>query len=867
VRPTAAVARLLQQIGKFSSLETLRVFGVWLKEVPSGVRELQNLRSLNLFGAGLKEIPSWLGQLQHLSSITLRINELSQLPSSLADLTNLESLDLAQNQFTEIPLVLFRIPSLARLELQQIWPENRGPGIKEIPREIVDSPNLTEIDLSGHPVETPPIEVVKKGAEAIKNYWRQQQEAGIDYLCEAKLLVIGEPGAGKTSLAKKLKDHAYALKPAESSTEGIEITRWNFRAAIRVKQGKKEKLLDRNFRVNIWDFGGQEVYHATHQFFLTRRSLYALVVDDRKEDTDFNYWLNVVELLSDASPTVIVQNEKQDRQREINMGSLHARFPNLRETLRINLADNRGLDGLAGVLKRELQQLPHIGVPLPRTWNLVREALERDYRNYLSVEEYLAICQTHGFQRKSDKLQLSGYLHDLGICLHFQDDPVLKQTLILKPRWGTDAVYRVLDNDQVIRRRGRFGPEDLNRIWSDHEYASMHHELLRLMMRFQLCYELSSGAAYIAPQLLSSTQPEYRWDQTENLVLRYEYDFMPKGLVTRLIVALNHLIAEQELVWKSGVILERDSTRAEIIEDYPHRKISVRIAGPDTRGMFAILDDQLDRIHKSFNRLKYEKYLPCNCEECLKGVDPFAYPLGQLRNCATAGRQIQCWKSYRLVDPAALIRDLLPAPRLADRRDLRVAERVTRSEPSPRKEVFVSYAWTPESKAIVDQIENALASSDIALIRDRNELRYKDSIRTFMERIGRGKCIVTLLSKRYLQSKSCMFELTEMAEREGIRDRIFPIVLGDANVYDASGRLDYIGFWEEMTQSLDAKMKTVRGDNLIGIREELDLFSKIRSTIAAIVNILADMNTLTAEQHQGSNFEELIQGLKARLAE
>ncbi|WP_347242416.1 hypothetical protein [Nostoc sp. FACHB-888] len=29
----------------------------------------------------------------------------------------------------------------------------------------------------------------------------------------------------------------------------------------------------REFRVNIWDFGGQEIYHATHQFFLTRRSL------------------------------------------------------------------------------------------------------------------------------------------------------------------------------------------------------------------------------------------------------------------------------------------------------------------------------------------------------------------------------------------------------------------------------------------------------------------------------------------------------------------------------------------------------------------------------------------------------------------
>ena len=63
-----------------------------------------------------------------------------------------------------------------------------------------------------------------------------------------------------------------------------------------------EKILKREFHVNIWDFGGQEIYHATHQFFLTRRSVYVLVCDDRKEDTDFAYWLQVVEMLSDGSP-------------------------------------------------------------------------------------------------------------------------------------------------------------------------------------------------------------------------------------------------------------------------------------------------------------------------------------------------------------------------------------------------------------------------------------------------------------------------------------------------------------------------------------------------------------------------------------
>ena len=174
------------------------------------------------------------------------------------------------------------------------------------------------------------------------------------------------------------------------------------------------------------------------------------MADDRKEDTDFNYWLHVVELLSEGSPLLIVQNEKQDRRRDINLGSLRARSPNLKHAYRVNLADNRGLEELITAIRQELEHLPHIGAPLPRTWNLVRDALEKDMRNYIGVEEFLTICQQHGFTRREDKQQLSGYLHDLGICLHFQDDPVLKQTLILKPKWGTDAVYRVLDDRTIM---------------------------------------------------------------------------------------------------------------------------------------------------------------------------------------------------------------------------------------------------------------------------------------------------------------------------------------------------------------------------------------------------------------------------------
>ncbi|WP_366558215.1 hypothetical protein [Okeania sp. SIO3B5] len=89
-----------------------------------------------------------------------------------------------------------------------------------------------------------------------------------------------------------MQNQHYQLKE-EESTKGIKVNQWNFQITNQ-----------HEFQMNIWDFGGQEIYHATHQFFLTKRSLYILVVDTRQENTRFDYWLNIVELLSDNSRSV-----------------------------------------------------------------------------------------------------------------------------------------------------------------------------------------------------------------------------------------------------------------------------------------------------------------------------------------------------------------------------------------------------------------------------------------------------------------------------------------------------------------------------------------------------------------------------------
>lgn len=858
--PIAKIRRILYSLAQFDFVESLSLRGLQLGVVPETIRKLSNIKNLNLDGLGLKNLPDWIARLS-LQNFSATDNELSSMPDSLGNLKDLRSLDLSWNALGAIPPFVFNLPALEALRIYDC-------GIREIPSQILRLSQLNFLDFDPDQIESPPPEVAAKGLDAIRNYWRQRADEGVDYLSEAKLIILGEPGAGKTSLAKKIENHNYNLHAGEKSTEGIDVIRYQFPAMIRPRDNGGENLpVKRDFQVNIWDFGGQEIYHATHQFFLTKRSVYVLVCDDRKEDTDFSYWLQVVEMLSDGSPLLIVQNEKQDRTRDINLSGLRAQFTNLRSALATNLDTNRGLDNVIHAIQKELESLPHVGVGLPATWKRVREALEQDQRDYISLEEYLNICQQHGFTKREDKLQLSGYLHDLGICLHFQDDPLLKNTVILKPSWGTDAVYRVLDDAEVRAAHGRFTRSELARIWSEEKYAGMQDELLHLMMKFQLCYALDEDEAFITPQLLSSEQPSYAWEPTGGLIVRYEYSFLPKGIITRFVVGVHRLIAGENLVWKTGVVLERDGSKAEVIEEYSQRRIRVRASGPAQRELLAIVDNELDRLHASFPRLQYERYLPCPCTECQTKAEPYGFALDKLIKMARKDQEIQCYESGEMINAIQLVREILPGalPIAFDiYSDLPKSTLKTSSQPA--LEVFVSYGWTPKSNAIVDRIQEALSSHDIRLLRDREEMRYKDSIRDFMRRIGQGKCVVVVISEKYLKSESCMFEMLEIAKTPGLRERIFPIVLPDANIYKATGRIKYVSYWENEIKELDEALKTVRGDNLTKLQEDLNLYSEIRRLLDGITDTLRDMNALTPEQHEGSGFEELIRRIRAQLA-
>lgn len=691
-------------INKLLNLTSLYLAFNDIKDL-SPFKDLQNLKLLWLERTGVEDITP-LAHLTSLEKLLLHDNNVENI-SALSELKKLRILTLNNNHIKDLSPIVHVIE-------QENVPPNLIQKLSEedIHREVDKS--LMSINLANNPLSNPPIEVVNRGKQAILTYFAEKETQGYVKISELKMLIIGEGGVGKTSLVMRLtQDPSVKLPNEGETTKGIAIQPYEFKT--------KEGI---NFKINIWDFGGQEIYHATHQFFLTKRSLYILVDDTRRDDKGqfdpvFSYWLQIVEQLSEKSPLLIVQNEKGDRSKELDMSALRGRFENIKERYKTNLLDARGVEDLKEAIEFHILQLPHVGERLPKQWFEIRRRLEQEAldKDYISLVAYLKICKENLIPERDRALFLSQYLHDLGSFLHFQDDILLKNLFILRNTWATDAVYKVLDNENVKKNYGQFTNTDLDDIWSDDHYNEKHAELLALMKRFEICYEVANPQSkemmWLVPQLLPIEKPQFDWSNDQNLILRFEYEFMPKGLVSRFIVRMNHYLTDTNLAWRAGAIMQRENTQAWVSEDYVRREILIRVVGRQPKELMTLIVADFDEMHRSFFSLKMKKMIPCNCTTCLTSGNPNFYEFQKLQKRKDDGKEeMECDKNYDKVNVLTLLDGIF----------------VSRSRFSKTK---------VREKVAVDELEDALElmrlhlpNETILLLRRYNEAKNQDNLGT-----------------------------------------------------------------------------------------------------------------------------------------
>jgi small GTP-binding protein len=421
-------------------------------------------------------------------------------------------------------------------------------------------------------------------------------------LREAKILLVGDGGAGKTSLVKCLLGGGY--DPNESQTHGINIDAWT------VKDGENE------IKAHLWDFGGQEIMHATHQFFLSKRSLYVLVLDGRRDEKT-EYWLKHIESFGGDSPVLVTLNKvDQNPGHDVNRNFLRQKYQNIKGFFCLSCADKKGLPAFCAALQEELAKVELIHTTWPESWFAIKKELEHMSRHFINRRQYEKICRKAKIRDKTNRDVLLEFLHDLGVVLHFKDFE-LQDTHVLEPEWVTGAFYKIVNSPELAQNQGILELSMLEIILKkkdekDYDYPpDQYRFIIGLIEKFELCYPLEKGKSVLVPDLLPVQEPEIDLDYDNALRFIVDYEFLPRSVMPRFIVNMYRDI-EDDLQWRTGVVLEgRDfEGRALVRADNEARRIYIYVTGTRKRDYFAALLLTLRRINGSFEKLKTKELIP-----------------------------------------------------------------------------------------------------------------------------------------------------------------------------------------------------------------------------------------------------------------
>ncbi len=767
------LAALPESIGQLANLRELTLVYNRLTSLPQSIGRLMNLQELHLTSNRLTELPAQISRLSQLQHLCLNNNELSVLPDFISQLTQLRELQLSNNQLTALPESIGQLTDLRELRID-------GNRLANLPESLRNLSRLEKLYLHGNDALGLPTEVLgatqlnvsankaqpAKPREILEYYFRVQ--GGERPLNEAKLILVGRGAVGKTSIVNRLM---YDLFRDEKKTEGIKITGWPLRL-----NGEED------VRLNVWDFGGQEIMHATHQFFLTQRSLYLLVLNGREggEDADAEYWLKLIESFGSESPVIVVLNKIKEHPFDVNRRALQHKYPLVREFIKTDCADGTGVRQLRKTIEQETDRLEHLRDAFPASWFTIKERLAGMGKNYLSFDEFRDFCNRYGEAERDAQEMLAGYLHNLGIILNYRDDPRLQDTHVLNPHWVTKGIYKIINSDRLEKQKGEIRLNDLAQILDEREYpVSLRRFIFDLMKKFELCFSFpNDDTHYLIPELLDKQEPAEagKFRPEECLNFQYHYPVLTEGLLPRFIVR-THALSEHLPRWRTGVILRFESNHALVKADVQDKKIFINVSGPvaGRRRLLAVIRSDFERIHYDIRNLHPQEMVP------VPGFANLIVPYKKLQVMEQRGVP-----NFTEVTDDDVVE--LDVQELLNGVDLEGTRRRERTMDERRQAVRLFYSYSHKDESLRNELETHLKllqrRGRIDTWQDRKIEAGDDWKRRIDENLERADIILLLVSADFIASDYCYeIELKRALEREKNGEAtVIPIIVRDVSL-------------------------------------------------------------------------------------
>ena len=874
----------LEMPDRFSQLRQLEISGNEGLKMLTFSAGLPALERLILRDNHIQKLalPEGFAKLQYLDASRNKITEIS-FEEVLA---KLEFLNLSENLLPEVIfpkgftnlkyLYLFKNGTLKNLRFGAV-PRRLEVlhldycALEELPHNLLFFNCLRTLYLHENPLSDIPQASRKK--EEAQNSCKEI----MDYLGEyskgtrvnerVKIILVGNGRVGKTSMFRRLKGQPF--REAEKFTHGVKL------GALDKRQ--LSDIITPELQANIWDFGGQEIFYATHQFFLTEEALYILAwtneanvmayrerdkaeLPEDKKFQSIEYWLeNIRHHGGEQCPVLMVQTHCDQKTTAINAKDYLDDYKII--SLNFSASTDEGLPAL----KRNITQcinnkIPFFGKDYPVTYDNVIAAIERldaavnkITRKYFEDE----ICKSAGITPGAETTVLD-FLRKTGTVVWFKGVELLEDTIFVKPNWLTKQVYRLINNE-LKALEGEMNEQHIKSWLPDFEEKE-REQFIELLKNFRLIFQAQNQEGiFITPQYLPAsltgkTRKAFAFIETdlEHIFSFHFPKFLPDNVIVNFLCQYGPF--SNDLYWKNGicfknefgqyckVALDGNSLHVFTKDDKNHYALQAEVCHAFvTLSKRANAEISLDGCRISWQQL----------EEARKNN------INKIPDCS--GQYIAVSHFDRFFTRG--IKEPLPPRRP-----------VSKKIP----EIYFSYAWkdkdNPGRELLVSEIFEELKAGGFNILRDKENCGYGEYIDEFMGKIGEGNLIVVFLSEKYFRSLYCMSELFLIAEKNGwkkecFRNTILPVMVEPIK-FDLAFKGPILKHWKKMKKEYK-KYKKEFGTDMLGTEEvaEADRFIDLSTKASRLINWLSNLNRGSLELYQKDNFAVIKNKIAERLSD
>ena len=493
-------------------------------EIPQCLLELPSINELNLSHNDLVDIPDVPKWSASLSVLELSYNRLSNLPNSAVAPT-LRNLNISNNQFRTVPHCVCFFVGLTTLNIAN------NSEILALPLELGRLKNLLNLNLDGlNYLNYPPRSVRVKTADCIR-YLNNRRRSPRGYY-HMKMMLVGKQAMGKSTIVARLHNKDIG----NESTVGVNVSEWKYAPAYNKK----------TFHFSIWDFAGQEEYYATHQCFLSKRSLYLLVWNVTEGDAgvaDLKPWLNNISVRAPDSCVIVVgtflDKVSEEERQSGKIDELLRKVEELTRQYRRLVVTNITVVGLKGRMENVAKLKDYIynaaadykiknqyvmGHKIPSSYHALDNKLstiqqlvkEGKHEPIMHVAEFQSMVRDLNLVDIQDDDELhtaTHFLHEVGALLHYDDRKHnLDDLYFVDPRWLCDLMSTVVTVQQrnPYVKQGFLRSKNIPLIFKDKHFPNKYfNQYLTLLSRFEIALPLDKDHKRI---LIPSMLPEKRPD-------------------------------------------------------------------------------------------------------------------------------------------------------------------------------------------------------------------------------------------------------------------------------------------------------------------------------------------------------------------